>query len=115
MRLPPGGREHSFPGLPGPKGGCARRRAGGNAASLQKLRFCTWFPGLPGPDPGHFFHGEKVPKTPPGTPRSPIFCPIGLYQWGNFSATELGFCHLIYSGSIDDASADALLKRYMFR
>src|SRR5699024_12761359 len=32
-----------------------------------------WLPGLPGPDPGHFFHGEKVTKTPPGTPRSPIF------------------------------------------
>ena len=26
--------------------------------------------------PGHFFLGEKVTKTPPGSPRTP-FCPIG--------------------------------------
>ena len=32
-----------------------------------------FFPGLPGPDPGHFFLGEKVTKTPPGTPRTPLF------------------------------------------
>src|SRR5699024_4120239 len=43
-----------------------------------------------------------------------FLCPIGLYQWGNFSATESGFGHLIYSGSINDASATALLKRWMF-
>ena len=40
---------------------------------------------------------------------------IGLYQIRDISAIELGFCHLIYSGSIDDASATALLKGDMFR
>ena len=31
---------------------------------------------------------QKVPKNAPGTPRTPIFCLIGLYQACNFSATE---------------------------
>ena len=57
---------------------------------------------------------EKVPKKTPGTPRSPYFCLIGLYQNRNFSATESGFCHLIYSGSINETSAAALLKGDMF-
>ena len=70
--------------------------------------------GVSPPGASDFFDAEKVTKKAPGTPRSPIFCPIGLYQWGNFSATELGFCHLICGGSIDDASAAALLKRDMF-
>ena len=80
--------------------------------------------GLPAPAPwekgvspsgaSDFFDAEKVTKKAPGTPRSPIFFLIGLYQWGNSSAPESGFCHLIYSGSIDDASAAALLKGEMF-
>ena len=49
-----------------------------------------------------FFDAEKVTKKAPGTPRSPIFVSIGLYQVWYFSATESGFCHLIYSGSIND-------------
>src|SRR5699024_12187677 len=59
----------------------------------------------------YFFHVEKVPKKTPGTPRSPIVYLIGLYQTWDSGATESGFWHLIYSGSIDDASAAALLKR----
>ena len=57
---------------------------------------------------------EKVPKKTPGTPRSPIVYLIDLYQTWDSGATESGFWHLIYSGSIDDASAAALLKRWMF-
>ena len=63
--------------------------------------------------PGHFFLGEKVTKTPPGTPRSPILCPIGLYRVCNCGATESGFWHLICGGSINDASAAALLMGYI--
>ena len=80
--------------------------------------------GLPTPAPrggevspsgaSDFFDAEKVTKKAPGTPRSPIVCPIGLYQTWDSGATESGFWHLIYSGSIDDASAAALLKRWMF-
>ena len=66
--------------------------------------------GVSPPGASDFFDAEKVTKKAPGTPRSPIFCPIGLYQWGNFSATELGFCHLICGGSIDDASASGPVK-----
>lgn len=57
--------------------------------------------GLPAPTPrgggvsppgaSDFFDAEKVTKKAPGTPRSPIFCPIGLYQCGNYSATEFRF------------------------
>ena len=71
---------------------CAHRRAGGNAAISQKLRFLhSAFPGatcpqtdysrgLPSPAPrGYFALGGKVTKTPPGTPRTP-FSPIGRRQ-----------------------------------
>ena len=92
---------------------------------LMRLYRCIWqLWGLRPPRPrergvsplgaSDFFDAEKVTKKAPGTPRSPYFCLISLYQWGNFSATESGFGHLIYSGSINDASATALLKGYMF-
>ena len=43
------------------------------------------------PGASDFFDAEKVTKKAPGTPRSPILCPIGLYQIWNLSATELSF------------------------
>ena len=102
-----------MPPGPGCIGGCAPPHP-----AVQVL----W--GLPAPTPRggevsrsgarYFFHVEKVPKKTPGTPRSPIVYLIGLYQTWDSGATESGFWHLIYSGSIDDASAAALLKRWMF-
>ena len=69
---------------------------------------------LPGPDPGYFFRGEKVTKTPPGTPRSPIVYLNRFLSVLGHLCTESGFCHLIYSGSINETSAAALLKGDMF-
>ena len=46
---------------------------------------------IPHPRAGYFLFAQKVPKNAPGTPRTPIFCLIGLYQNGDFSAAELGF------------------------
>ena len=102
-----------MPPGPGCIGGCAPPHP-----AVQVL----W--GLPAPTPRggevsrsgarDIFHVEKVPKKTPGTPRSPIVYLIGLYQTWDSGATESGFWHLIYSGSIDDASAAALLKRWMF-
>ena len=37
-----------------------------------------------------FWSHKKSPKMRRGHP-GPRFCPIGLYQWGNFSATEFRF------------------------
>ena len=77
--------------------GLIRPSPGGGAAGWDPVTpEASWllpsiFRGLPSPGPsvfmgpprphtpGHFFHGEKVPKTPPGTPRTP-FCPIGRQQ-----------------------------------
>ena len=60
MRPSPGGRERNGGSAPGTR-------------ASEASRFGTWLPGLPAPDPGHFFLGEKVTKTPPGTPRTPVF------------------------------------------
>ena len=92
----------------GPKEGYCLSEPVGAAAPTPRGR------GVSPPGASDFFDAEKVTKKAPGTPRSPIFFLIGLYQWGNSSAPESGFCHLIYSGSIDDASAAALLKGEMF-
>ena len=48
-----------------------------------------WLSGLPGPDPGNFLYAQKVTKKAPGTPRTPLFCPIGLYQNRYRAATEI--------------------------
>ena len=63
-----------FGGLLGPKG-LMRPLAGRAGTQPWGLPgpIPRFFPGLPGPDPGHFFLGEKVTKTPPGTPRTPLF------------------------------------------
>ena len=64
--------------------------------------------------PRFTFGRPKVNRKTAKTHGFGFLFPIGLYQWGKFSATESGFGHLIYSGSINDASATALLKGYMF-
>ena len=83
-----------------------------------------YLPGLPGPGlvfvgttrpftsgvsgatrprtPGFTFGRPKVNRKTAKTNGFGFLCLIGLYQNGNFSATESGFCHLIYSGSIND-------------
>ena len=80
--------------------------------------------GLPTPTPrgrgispsgaSDFFDAEKVTKKAPGTPRSQIFCLIGLYQWRKSSATESGFCHLICDLVVNDTPPAGLLKGDMF-
>ena len=65
--------------------------------------------------PGFTFGRPKVNRKTAKTNGFGFLCLIGLYQNGNFSATESGFCHLIYSGSIDETSPAGLLKRDMFR
>ena len=72
-----------------------------------------WLPGLPGPDPGHFFHGEKVTKTPPGTPRSPIFAQSVCIN-GETSLPLNLVLFLIYSLVVNDTPPAGLLKGYMF-
>ena len=89
----------------------ARGVSGATLPRTPRFRSCG---GYPPPHPGvHFW----TPKSEPKNRQNQGFgflCLIGLYQWGNFSATESGFGHLIYSGSVNVASADALLKRWMF-
>ena len=66
--------------------------------------------GYPPPRPGvHFW----TPKSEPKNRQNQGFgflCLIGLYQIWDIPATELGFCHLIYSGSIDETSASGPVK-----
>ena len=83
--------------------------------SSEASRFGTWLPGLPGPDPGHFFLGEKVTKTPPGTPRTPLFIQSDAPKLCECAATEVAdsFGLLICGGFLVDASAVALLKGEM--
>ena len=68
--------------------------------------------GLPTPAPrgggvspsraSDFSHVRKVTKRTPGTPRSPIFCLIGLYQIWHCSATEFRpFSNLQFGGQRD--------------
>ena len=65
------------------------------------------------PGASDFFDTEKVTKKAPGTPRSPIFVSIGLYQIWNRDATEYRF-YLICGLEVNDTSATALLKRKIF-
>src|SRR5699024_7025355 len=87
----------------------------GPAGRRRKIS-CREFWGLRPPHPG-ILAGVTHPRTPGSTFGRPkvnrktaktngfgFLCLIGLYQDRNFSATESGFCHLIYSGSIDDTS-----------
>ena len=72
-----------LPGLPGPDPGhCGGGSAPEPPDSMGPARPQT---------PGHFFHGEKVTKTPPGTPRTPL-----LSNWTpareHCAATEFPFC-----------------------
>ena len=81
----------------------ARRRAGGNAISSQKLRFCTWLfggcasrtvysRGLPGPDPGHFSLAGKVPKRAPAPfGLDPGLCLIGRPRWNTEQPLNVSF------------------------
>ena len=77
--------------------------------------------GLPGPDPG-FCGGYPPPRpgvhfwTPKSEPKNRQNQGFGFLclnrSLSNLEhlCTELGFCHLIYSGSIDDASASGPVK-----
>ena len=65
----PAGMIRPPPGAGGNETGALPPDSGASEAS----RFGLWLPGLPGPDPGHFFLGEKVTKTPPGVPPGPPF------------------------------------------
>src|SRR5699024_9044879 len=47
--------------------------------------------GVSPPGASDFFDAEKVTKKAPGTPRSPIFVSIGLYQTWNISAPNQVF------------------------
>ena len=72
------------------------------------------FPGATRPrTPGYFLLVQKVPKN---TPKPRFWIPLSYLVFIRFgtSPNRIRFCHLIYSGSIGDASAAALLKRYMF-
>ena len=69
--------------------------------------------GVSPPGASDFFDAEKVTKKAPGTPRSPYFCLIGLYQWGNFSAIEFrSFSNLQLV--VNETSPAGLLKGDMF-
>ena len=64
-----------------------------------------WLMGATRPNTlGFTFGRPKVNRKTAKTNGFGFLCLIGLYQDRNFSATESGFCHLIYSGSIDDTS-----------
>ena len=92
---------------------CCRAGGGETSFLLNGYHAIRYLPGLPGPGPGHFFLGEKVTKTPPGTPRSPYFCLINLYLWGNSSATEFrSFSNLQLV--VNETSPAGLLKGDMF-
>ena len=61
-----------------------------------------WEKGVSPPGASDFSHVRKVTKRTPGTPRSPIFCLIGLYQIWHCSATEFRpFSNLQFGGQRD--------------
>ena len=92
-------------------------------SSFESLPFWSMACGAsPAPHPGVLFRGLRAPE-PPGT-----FCSCKKYpktrqnqgfgflclNWSlsdlEHLCTELGFCHLIYSGSINDTSAPGPVK-----
>ena len=56
--------------------------------SSELLPFYLVASGPPRPGPGSLFPRRKSDQNAAGDTPVPDFCPIGLYQWGDFSATE---------------------------
>ena len=56
--------------------------------SSESVPFYSLASGPPRPGPGSLFPRRKSDQNAAGDTPVPDFCPIGLYQWGDFSATE---------------------------
>ena len=66
--------------------------------SSESVPFYSLASGPPRPGPGSLFPRRKSDQNAAGDTPVPDFCPIGLYQWGNCSATEFRSFSNLQSG-----------------